>query len=271
MTTEDPTSAVAIGSAFASWRPEFEGRVSVVVGASTGIGQAIALNMAAIGARVVVVGRVLERLSETVTLAKANGLEVHPYEADVLSPDSISSLVSTVVGEHASPTILVNSAGVMVTKAALEINVDEWDLVLNTQLRGPFLTSQGFARGMADQGYGKIINLSSTWAFTYADGRSAYAAAKAGLTHLTTALGSEWAPLGIRVNAIAPGATKTPAVTSRMAENPEREAWLVSRTPIGRLAEPADMVGAAMFLASPFSDFITGETILIDGGWRASK
>jgi 2-dehydro-3-deoxy-D-gluconate 5-dehydrogenase len=245
--------------------------VSVVIGGTAGIGSAIAVGLARSGSTVVVAGRDRGRLDQTRELAAQAGGRAHAEEVDVTSSDSVAALAETVAARYGVPRVLVNSAGVMVTKPALELTVDDWDLVHATQLRGPFLACQAFGRQMADVGYGKIVNLSSTWAFTVGQGRSSYCAAKAGLTHLTTALACEWAPLGVRVNAVAPTVTRTPEAEKRLASDPEREAYVVGRIPMGRIAEPADVVGAALFLASTASDFVTGETILVDGGWRAFK
>jgi NAD(P)-dependent dehydrogenase (short-subunit alcohol dehydrogenase family) len=210
-------------------------------------------------------------LAATCTLAAEAGGRAYAERVDVSSEESIDELVASVESRYGPTRVLVNSAGVMVAKSAFELTAEEWDLVHDTQLRGPFLTCRSFGRHMAERRYGKIINLSSTWAFTVGHGRSAYAAAKAGLTHLTTALGAEWASQGVRVNAIAPSVTSTPAAEERIASDPEREAYLLERIPLGRIATPEDMVGTALFLSSSASDFITGETIMVDGGWRAFK
>lgn len=250
---------------------DMSGTIAVVIGASTGLGQAISVALASSGSRVIGASRDLSRLEGTIDRVTAAGGEFYGHTVDVTSPESVQELAETVVSTHGIPTVLVNSAGVMIAKNAFDITAEDWDLVHTTHLRAPFLASQAFGRGMAQIGYGKIINFSSTWAYTFGFGRTAYCAAKAGVNHLTTSLACEWGPLGIRVNAIAPVATKTPASELRMAAEPDRESWLVSRIPLGRLAEPADIVGTALFLASKASDFITGETIIVDGGWRASK
>lgn len=266
--TGGPAGAAAATGALSV---DLNGATSVVIGASNGIGQAIAVALARSGSTVVVAGRDTARLEETCALAAAAGGRAVAEQVDVTSPDSVTALASLVAADHGPPRVLVNSAGVMVTKPAFDLTVDEWDLVHTTQLRGPFLACQAFGRLMAGAGYGSIINLSSTWAFTVGAGRSAYCAAKAGLTHLTTALACEWAPAGVRVNAVAPAVTSTPAADRRIASDPERQAYLLSRIPLGRIATPDDIVGAALFLASSASDFVTGETILVDGGWRAFK
>lgn len=249
-----------------------DGSLAVVVGASQGIGAAIAESLAAAGARLVLAARDADRLEASRRRCAAAGLaEPDVATVDVRRPESIEALAATVLARHGVPTILVNSAGAAATKPALDITIDDWDLVQDVQLRGPFLTCQAFAQAMADAEYGKIINLSSTWAATVASGRSAYCAAKAGLSHLTAALAVEWAPLGIRVNAVAPTATRTPSREERFAAEPELETALRDRIPLGRLAVPTDVVGAALFLARPDSDFVTGHTLYVDGGWRFAR
>jgi 2-dehydro-3-deoxy-D-gluconate 5-dehydrogenase len=251
---------------------DLEGALAVVVGASQGIGAAIAEALAADGARLVLAARDAGRLEASrQRCVSAGATDVDVATVDVREPTSIEALATTVLGRHGTPTVLVNSAGATAIKPALDLTVDDWDRVQDVQLRGPFLTCQAFARAMAATEYGKIVNLSSTWAATVAPGRSAYCAAKAGLSHLTAALAVEWAPWGIRVNAVAPTATKTPSREDRFAADPDLETALRDRIPLGRLAEPSDIVGAAMFLARPDSDFVTGHTLYIDGGWRFAR
>jgi NAD(P)-dependent dehydrogenase (short-subunit alcohol dehydrogenase family) len=246
------------------------GKLAVLIGASSGIALAVAEAFVGAGARVVLAGRSLDRLTE----ARAQldpAADVDSIEIDVANPDSPAAAAATIEQRHGTPTILFNSAGYSITKPALDVTVAEWDAVHDVQLRGTFFSCQAFARSMATAGYGKIINVSSTWAVTVQPGRSVYCAAKAGVSHLTTALGTEWAPLGIRVNAIGPTSTVTPTIEARLAAAPGREEYLRSRIPMGRLATVDDMVGASVFLASPASDFITGQTLFVDGGWVGSK
>jgi NAD(P)-dependent dehydrogenase (short-subunit alcohol dehydrogenase family) len=249
---------------------ELSGKLAVVIGSSSGIGLAVAEGFVRAGARVVLGGRSLERLAEARAQLPSES-DVDTIEIDVASPESSAAAAEAIGQRHGATAILFNSAGFSITKPALEVTVDEWDAVHNVQLRGTFFSCQAFARSMATAGYGKIINVSSTWAATVSPGRSVYCAAKAGVSHLTLALGTEWAPLGIRVNAIGPTATATPTIEARLAADPGREDYLRSRIPMGRLATAHDMVGASVFLASPASDFITGQTLFVDGGWVGSK
>jgi NAD(P)-dependent dehydrogenase (short-subunit alcohol dehydrogenase family) len=253
-------------------RQTLSGALAVVVGGSQGIGAAIADALAAAGARVVLAARDAARLDASRQRCLAAGAaEVDVQLVDVRSPDSITELAAAVRDRHGAATVLVNSAGVTATKPALDVTVEDWDLAHAVHLRGPFLTAQAFAPDMAAEGYGKVVNLSSTWASTVAPGRSVYCAAKAGLSHLTAALAVEWAPLGIRVNAVAPTATRTPSREGRFAAEPGLAESFRDRIPLGRLAMPADIVGAASFLAGPDSDFVTGHTLYVDGGWRFAR
>ncbi|MPZ62779.1 MAG: SDR family oxidoreductase [Propionibacteriales bacterium] len=250
---------------------DLTGSLAVVVGASQGIGAAIAEAFAGSGARLVIASRAASRLEDTRARCLEAGGEVYVGTVDVRSPASVTDLAAEVAERHGTPTILVNSAGAGARGPALELTVAEWDETQEVQLRGPFLACQAFARLMSDGGYGKIINLSSTWAATVGAERSAYCAAKAGLSHLTAALATEWAPLGIRVNALAPTATRTPSREAQWSAQPGAEDALRSRIPLGRLAEPHDLVGGALFLASRASDFVTGHTLFVDGGWHHAK
>jgi 2-deoxy-D-gluconate 3-dehydrogenase len=250
---------------------ELSGSLAVVIGAGQGIGAAIAVALGRAGADVVVAGRALDRLGETADVLTEMGAGVGREEVDVSSPQSIERLSAAVLERYTVPTVLVNSAGAGEPKDAFDVTEEDWNLIHDVHLRGTFFSCQAFGREMARRSYGKIINLSSTWAATVGARRSVYCAAKAGVSHLTSALAVEWAPLGIRVNALAPTATKTPALEQRLAGDPKREDYLRARIPLGRLARPEDIVGASIFLASPASDFVTGHTLFVDGGWRTAR
>lgn len=252
---------------------DFGGKLAVVVGGNQGIGAAIAAGLARAGSRIVIVGRDQRRLVEArKRVRRANrNVDVDTCVADVSSIESIANMTEHVMAEHGAPAILVNSAGGTIHKPAFEVTVPEWDQLINTHLRGTFFVSQAFGQVMAEMSYGKIINMSSTWASTVQSGRSVYATAKAGVSHLTSALAIEWATYGIRVNAIAPGPTMSPRVRERMNSDPEAAKSILERIPLGRFGTPEDIVGAAIFLASPASDFVTGHTLYVDGGWRTSK
>lgn len=245
-------------------------RLAVVTGASEGIGRSLALAYAEAGARLALVSRAPERLAGLVASIQASGAKAHAYQADVRVQADVLRLAEAVTTRQGAVSILVNSAGVPLTKPAFDITEEEWDAVMDTGLKGMFFTCLAFGRAMATQGYGKIINLASTYSQSVAPGKSVYAIAKAGVAHLTRALALEWAPLGVRVNALAPTLTVTPTRQVVLA-NEERMKFLLGRIPMGRYAQPSDLIGAGLFLASEASDFVTGQTLFVDGGWNAAR
>jgi 2-deoxy-D-gluconate 3-dehydrogenase len=200
-----------------------------------------------------------------------SGGAAHVETVDVRDTAAIGRFAGAIAEQYGPPGILVNSMGGALHKPALEVTVEEWDDLHSTHLRGAFFACQAFAPAMREAGYGKIVNMSSTWAFTVAQGRSVYASAKAGLGHLTSALALEWAPYGIRVNAVAPTTVRTPRVEERLKAEPETEQYAVARIPLGRLGTTDDVVGPVLFLAGPSSDFVTGHTLMVDGGWVTAK
>jgi NAD(P)-dependent dehydrogenase (short-subunit alcohol dehydrogenase family) len=250
-----------------------DGRLAVVTGASQGIGRAFALAYSRAGAEVVLVSRGREKLLEAQRAVEITGGTAHIICADLGEIDDIRRLeqdVLKLVEGRDLGLVLVNSAGFGFTKPALEVTEEDWDRVLDVHTKGTFFCCQVFGRRMIERGYGKIINLSSTWSASTDDGKSVYGIAKAGVSYLTAALSTEWAPLGVRVNAIAPTSTLTESTSLVFRENPARAGRLRSRIKLGRFAEPSDLVGAALFLASPASDFISGHTLFVDGGWHAA-
>jgi NAD(P)-dependent dehydrogenase (short-subunit alcohol dehydrogenase family) len=248
-------------------------RLAIVTGASQGIGRTLALAYSGAGAEVVLVSRSREKLLDAQRAVQAAGGRVHIFCADVSKLEEIRQLerdVFKLADVNDLGLVLVNSAGFGFTKAALEVTEEDWDRVLDTHAKGTYFCCQAFGGRMVARGYGKIINLSSTWSSSTDTGKSVYGVAKAGVSYLTAALSTEWAPLGVRVNAIAPTSTLTESTSLTFRENPPRAERLRSRIRLGRFAEPSDLVGAAVFLASPASDFITGHTLFVDGGWHAA-
>jgi NAD(P)-dependent dehydrogenase (short-subunit alcohol dehydrogenase family) len=251
-----------------------DGRLAVITGASVGIGRTFALAYSRLGADVVLVSRRREQLLEVQREVEGGGCKAYVIVADVSRVDDIHSLakgVSSLLSGTERALVLVNNAGFAFTKPALDVTEEDWDRVLELHAKGTFFCSQLLGRLMIDRGYGKIINLSSTWSTSTDMGKSVYGLAKAAVSYLTAALSTEWAPLGVRVNAIAPGATLSENTHRNLRENPTRADRLLSRIKLGRFAAPADLVGAALFLASPASDFITGHTLFVDGGWHAGS
>ena len=212
------------------------------------------------------------KLLEVQRSVETTGGNARVIRADVSKTEEIRSIeqeVSSLIKGKGLSLVLVNCAGFGFTKPALDITEEDWDRILDVHAKGTFFCCQSLGRLMIERGYGKIINLSSTWSASTDTGKSVYGAAKAGVSYLTAALSTEWAPLGVRVNAIAPTSTLTESTTRSFRENEARAQRLLSRIKLGRFAEPSDLVGAAVFLASPASDFITGHTLFVDGGWHA--
>jgi NAD(P)-dependent dehydrogenase (short-subunit alcohol dehydrogenase family) len=264
------TSQETISGNLPSFR--LDGRLAVITGASQGIGRTFALAYAQAGAELVLVGRNVERLRDTQRAIEKAGGRAQFICADLGKMDGIRSLEQEtlkIIDSSDRQLILVNCAGFGFTKPALEITEQDWDQVLDVHAKGTFFVSQFMGKRMIARKYGKIINLSSTWSTSTDVGKSVYGLAKAGVSYLTAALSTEWGPLGVRVNAIAPTTTLSENTSKAMKENEERADRLRGRIILGRFAEPADLVGAALFLASPASDFVTGQTLYVDGGWRA--
>jgi len=263
------------GSQNANDLPSFrlDGRLAVITGASDGIGRAFALAYARSGAEVVLVSRTREKLLEVQRSVEAARGRAHIVPADVAKIEDIRSIeqeVSTIIKGRDLDLVLVNCAGFGFTKPALDITEEDWDRILDVHAKGTFFCSQFLGKLMIERGYGKIINLSSTWSVSTDMGKSVYGIAKAGVSYLTAALSTEWAPLGVRVNAIAPTSTLTESTSRSFRENEARAQRLLSRIKLGRFADPSDLVGAGVFLASPASDFITVDTLFVDGGWHAA-
>ena len=266
-----PNSQEAEDGALPSFR--LDGRLAVITGASDGIGRAFALAYSRSGAEVVLVSRTREKLLDVQRLVEGAGGRAHIICADVSKVEGIRSIepeVSRLLQGRNLALVLVNCAGFGFTKPALEISEQDWDRVMDVHAKGTFFCCQSLGRFMIKRGYGKIINLSSTWSKSTDMGKSVYGIAKAGVSYLTAALSTEWAPLGVRVNAIAPTSTLTENTSRSFRENEERAQRLLSRIKLGRFAEPADLVGMALFLASPASDFVSGHTLFVDGGWQTA-
>ena len=244
-----------------------QNRVAVVTGASDGIGRDIAIGLAEAGADIIVCGRRKQKLEEVKAEIESLGRRAEIFIFDICKVNEIENLKTFIVDRFGKVDILVNNAGYAVTKMAQETTEDDWDKMLDTGLRGVFFCSQIIGSIMAEQKYGKIINLGSTFSHSTIPGRSVYGTLKAGISHLTESLAVEWAQNGIRVNVIAPTAVKTPSRESLLQGDILK--MILSRIPLGRLATPEDLICATIYLASAASDFVTGQTIFVDGGWVA--
>jgi 2-dehydro-3-deoxy-D-gluconate 5-dehydrogenase len=245
------------------------GRVAIVTGASEGIGESIALGLAEAGAEVLICSRREEKLKNVKAEIEKTGGKADLFVLDVCKLGDIERLRDFALKQYGRIDILVNNAAFTVTKPAWEVTEDEWNLMMDTGFKGLFFCCQIIGSTMRQRKYGKIINLSSTFSKSIIKGRSVYGGIKAGVSHLTEALALEWGVDGIRVNALAPTAVLTPSRRDLLkGEVLER---ILSRIPLGRLAAPEDLVNAAVYLSSPASDFITGHTLFVDGGWIAGS
>jgi NAD(P)-dependent dehydrogenase (short-subunit alcohol dehydrogenase family) len=246
------------------------GKVAIVTGARRGIGKAIALAMAQAGADIAICDRVIEdgELNAVAEEVKRLGRRSLAVQADITQKAEVDGLVKGVVDEFGVIDILVNNAAMNIRAPLLELREDGWDRVINTDLKGYFLCSQAVGKRMVEQKRGNIINIASTAAIKAAPEMGAYCIAKAGVVMLTRVLAVELAQYNIRVNAIAPYMVKT-KFSQPLWSDPETLKQLESEIPLGRLAEPGDIIGSVLFLASDASSYITGHTIIVDGGLSA--
>jgi NAD(P)-dependent dehydrogenase (short-subunit alcohol dehydrogenase family) len=244
------------------------GKVALVTGGSRGIGEATALGFAKAGADVVVTSRKLPDLEKVAQKIRGLGRKSLAVEAHIGRLEDIRNLVSKVTSEFGKIDVLVNDAG---TSPAISpmLDLDErlWDSVMNLNLKGLVFLSQAVARVMKQNGGGKIINVTSADGFRHEVSNGTYAISKAGVIMATKVMAQEWAQYNVRVNAIAPGHIHTRLGDSIFTVLPEYEQELLKRVPIGRIGEPEEIVGTMVFLASDASSYVTGATLIVDGGW----
>lgn len=249
---------------------DLTGKNAIVTGASSGIGEHFAFTLAGAGANVVLAARRVERCRETAAKIESQGKRALALALDVRDAHSVAATLSTAESKLGPIAILVNNAGVAVTKPLLEYEEKDWDYVVDTNLKGAWLVAQETARRMARAGKGgSIINIASLLAFRVAKQLAAYSSAKAGLVHLTRAMAVELAPHGIRVNAIAPGYIETDM--NRAFFHTEAGQKMLKRLPQRRLGKPSELDGALLLLASEASSYINGSVITIDGGHSVSS
>ena len=247
-----------------------EGMTALVTGSGRGIGSALALGLAQAGANVAVsdIAEQITGAEATASRIRDEGVVSRPYRLDVLDLDSIRQTIDQVVNDFGRLDILVNNAGIRRRQPALEVTEESWDAVIDTNLKGPFFCSQAAARPMIDQGFGRIINISSQLAVVAGENRAAYCSSKGGLASLTRVLALEWLKYGITVNAIGPGPTETPGLLIADTRTEEElDADLRAHMPLGRRMAPDELVGAAIYLASPSAGATTGQLLVVDGGW----
>ena len=249
-----------------------EGRVALVTGSARGIGRALAIGLAQAGADVVVsdIPDQLDGARAVQRQIEDTGCQSGTYALDVMDLAGIRAAVENVVNDFDRLDVLVNNAAIRIPKPALEVTEDDWDAVIDTNLKGVFFCAQAAARPMIEQGGGRIINISSQMALVASKNRAAYCASKAGVANLTRALALEWIEYGITVNAIGPGFTITPGTVAADPRTPQEvEQEVALRMPLGRPMQPEELVGAAIYLASPSAGATTGHLLIVDGGWTA--
>jgi gluconate 5-dehydrogenase len=247
-----------------------QGKRALVTGASKGIGLGIARALAESGADIILVARDADQLSGAAAALKDTGRKVDCAPFDLSKSESIQGWYETIVSKFGAPEILVNNAGMTKRVPAEEFALEDWDNILNLNLKSVFALSQSFARERIASGKkGKIINIASLMTAASRPGTSAYTASKGGVGQLTKALAVDWAQKGILVNAVAPGYIETP-LTKPLVDDETFDAWVKKRCPLGRWGTPADLGGPVAFLASSAADFITGQTLYVDGGWMST-
>ncbi|MDH7499616.1 MAG: glucose 1-dehydrogenase [candidate division NC10 bacterium] len=244
---------------------DLTGRVAIVTGTSRGLGQFFARALARAGADLVITSRRMDSLQEFKQEMESLGRRALPLELDVRDYDSIQRMVEAAHQFYGKIDILVNNAGCNVRKPAVDVTWEDWNLVVDTNLRGSFFVAQAVAKKMIPRRYGRIINIGSvTTIFGYAN-ITPYCASRGGVKQMTMSLADDWGPYGITVNCLAPGWFKTEQ-TKVLYENKEWVEYIIDRIPLKRVGQPNDLDGAIVFLASDASAYLTGHTLLVDGG-----
>jgi NAD(P)-dependent dehydrogenase (short-subunit alcohol dehydrogenase family) len=244
-----------------------EDQIAIITGASQGIGRTLAIALAQAGADVALVSRARSDLEAVAKEIEAVDRKALVISADLQDVSQIRKLVDEVHTTFGKIDILINNAAWTATVEALEATEEQWDQTLDTSLKAVFFACQAVAKIMIRQGRGKIVNIGSTLGRTAYARRSVYGAAKAGVHHLTRVLALEWAAKGIHVNAVAPCITETPT-RRELFERPGYKEWATGQMlPIGRWAQPEDLIGATLFLCSSLSDMVVGHILMVDGGW----
>ena len=248
---------------------DLTGRTAVVIGATSGIGKAIALALAEAGADVVPTGRRANLVQEAAREVEARGRRSLAMTTDVSDTHSIQALADATIEKFGKAEILVNAAGYTIRRPTLDVSDDEWEGILDVNLTGMLRACRAFGRYMIERRYGRIINIGSLTSVVALQEVAAYGASKAGVAALTKSLAVEWAPYNVCVNAILPGVFRT-ALNEGLLDGTDRGSELLMRTPMRRFGQPEEVAGAAIFLASDAASFVTGHLLAVDGGFLAS-
>ncbi len=246
-----------------------EGKTAVVIGGTSGIGRALSLGLAEAGADVVASARRKEQVEETAAEIEARGKRTLRVSSDVSDRPSLENLLSQTLEHFGKADILINCAGKIKRAPTLDFPEEEWQSIIDTNLTGTLRACQIFGKHMLERGYGRIINIASLNTFVALSEVAAYAASKAAVASLTRSLAVEWSKHGVLVNAIAPGVFRT-ALNAQLLDSTPRGKELLMRTPMGRFGKTEEVVGAAIYLASDAASYVTGQVLVVDGGFLAS-
>jgi NAD(P)-dependent dehydrogenase (short-subunit alcohol dehydrogenase family) len=246
-----------------------EGKVAVVTGGTSGIGRALSLGLADAGADVIATARRKEQVDKTAGEIEARGRRTLRMPSDVSDRSTLEALLAAALEQFGKVDILVNCAGIIKRAPTLDFAEAEWTNILNTNLTGTLRACQVFGRHMLERGYGRIVNIASLNSFIALSEVAAYAASKAGVASLTRSLAVEWSKKGVTVNAVAPGVFRTD-LNAQLLDSTPRGQELLMRTPMGRFGKTEELIGATVYLASDAASFVTGQNLVVDGGFLAS-